>query len=192
VEVVDGATREMPRNLTVNKHGSRAQEKEGLRRSYRPAHVRILFVGESPPASGRFFYQADSGLYRALRNTFLAAFPALPEDGFLHSFQKLGCYLVDLCGKPVDRLNSKKRKQACRDGEARLARTLKALQPKIIITVVRSISANVRRAQASANWKGLHVELPYPGRWKEHRIAFDDELKPVLRKELAHSKSRKK
>jgi hypothetical protein len=189
VEVADGEAREMPRNLTVNKHKSGAEEKERLRRSYRPVRVRILFVGESPPASGRFFYQADSGLYRAIRDTFQAALPALPEDDFLHSFQNLGCYLVDLCGKPVDRLNSEKRKQACRDGEVRLARTLEELRPKTVITVIRSISANVRRAQASANWKGLHVELPYPGRWKEHRIAFENSLKPILRKELAHGKS---
>ena len=167
------------------------REKERLRRSYRPAHLRILFVGESPPASGRFFYQADSGLYRAIRNTFRAAFPVLREDDFLHSFQNLGCYLVDLCGKPVDCLNTAGRRQACRDGEPRLARTIKELQPKIVITVVRSISANVRRAQASANWKGLIVELPYPGRWKEHRIAFEDALKPVLRKELPRPKPRK-
>jgi hypothetical protein len=179
-------------NLAANRQRIKDREKERLRRSYRPAHVRILFVGESPPASGRFFYQADSGLYRAIRNTFRAAFPALPKDDFLHSFQTLGCYLVDLCGKPVDRLNSEKRKQACRDGEARLARTLKELRPQIVITVLRSISANVRSAQASADWKGLYVELPYPGRWKEHRIAFEDTRKPVLRKELAHSKSRKK
>ena len=31
--------------------------RERLRRRYRPARVRILFVGEAPPASGRFFYQ---------------------------------------------------------------------------------------------------------------------------------------
>jgi hypothetical protein len=43
----------------------RAIGREHLRKHYRPDRVRILFVGESPPASGRFFYQADSGLYRA-------------------------------------------------------------------------------------------------------------------------------
>jgi hypothetical protein len=45
--------------------------RERLRRRYRPDGVRILFVGEAPPASGRFFYQADSGLYRAVRDTFV-------------------------------------------------------------------------------------------------------------------------
>jgi len=189
VEVANGDASEMPQNLTVNKQRKKHRENERLRRSYRPAHVRILFVGESAPASGRFFYQADSGLYRAIRNTFRAALPALPEDDFLHSFRNLGCYLVDLCGLPVDRLNSEERKQACRDGEDRLSRALKEFQPKIVITVVRSISANVRRAQESAHWKGLYVELPYPGRWKEHRVSFEQALKPVLCKELDRMKS---
>ncbi len=160
------------------------RKKERLRSRYRPARVRILFVGESPPASGRFFYQADSGLYRAIRDTFRAALPALPEEGFLDSFRNLGCYLVDLCGDPVDRLSPERRKQACREGEFRLTRMLKELRPEVVIVVIRSITKNVRRAQESANWTGLHIELPYPGRWKTHRIAFKHGLKPVLRREL--------
>jgi hypothetical protein len=63
----------------------------------------MLFVGESP-ASGRFFYRADSGLYRAIRQTFLSAFPDLKDADFLESFRQLDYYLVDLCGSPVDRL----------------------------------------------------------------------------------------
>lgn len=188
MEVAAGDASEMPQNSTVNKQRRKDRENEHLRRSYRPVRVRILFVGESAPASGRFFYQADSGLYRAIRDTFRVALPALPEDDFLHSFRDLGCYLVDLCSRPVDRLNAEARKQACRDGEARLARTLRELQPGIVVTVVRSITASVGRAQASANWSGLHLELPYPGRWKEYRIAFQKALKPVLRRELTQHK----
>ena len=151
-----------------------------MRRRYRPARVRMLFVGEAPPASGRFFYQADSGLYRAIRGAFVDACPHIAEDNFLKSFQELGCYLVDLCGKPVDRMNSKQRRRACRDGEVRLAKILKQLRPKIVITVVRSIAANVRRSESRAAWSGRHIELPYPGRWIRHRTAFLAALKPIV------------
>ena len=152
-----------------------------MRRRYRPAQVRILFVGEAPPASGRFFYRADSGLYRAIRDAFVDACPNVAEDNFLKSFQELGCYLVDLCGKPVDRMNGVQRRRACRNGEVRLARILKRLRPKIVITVVRSIAGNVRRAESRAAWSGRHIELPYPGRWTRHRTAFLATLKPILR-----------
>jgi hypothetical protein len=141
----------------------------------------MLFVGEAPPASGRFFYQADSGLYRAIRDAFVDACPNVHEDDFLHSFRELGCYLVDMCGKPVDRMNSKQRREACRDGEVRLARILKLLRPEIVITVVRSIAANVRRSQRRASWSGQNIDLPYPGRWIRHRRAFLATLTPILR-----------
>jgi hypothetical protein len=158
--------------------------RERLRRRYRPNAVRILFVGESPPASGRFFYRMDSGLYRAVRDGFVAAFPALGAAGFLESFRDLGCYLVDLCAQPVDRLGKEQRQQACLAGEARLTRSIRRLQPAVIITVVRSIGTNVERARQRANWTGLHVQVSYPGRWHRHRAAFLEALIPVLQREI--------
>lgn len=155
--------------------------RERLRRRYRPSRVRVLFVGESPPASGRFFYQADSGLYRALRGAFLAAGQAAPEADFRDAFRTLGCYLVDLCGSPVDRLTAPARLRICRESEVRLSRILRKLQPDTVIVVVRSIANNVLRAEQHANWSGRHIELPYPGRWSRHREAFLAALVPVLR-----------
>jgi hypothetical protein len=99
----------------ANAIASRARER--LRKHYRPHKVRILFVGESPPASGRFFYQADSGLYRAVRDTFATAFPSLPKSEFLKSFRSLGCYLVDLCGQPVDHMSRDARECAVARGK---------------------------------------------------------------------------
>ena len=105
----------------------------------------MLFVGEAPPASGRFFYQADSGLYRAIRDAFVDACPNIAEDNFLKSFQELGCYLVDLCGKPVDRMNSKQRRRACRDGEVRLARDPETASPQN-----RDHGSSINRGQREA------------------------------------------
>jgi hypothetical protein len=164
--------------------------RERLRRRYRPARVHLLFVGEAPPASGRFFYQEDSGLYRAIRGAFIAALPGLLEDDFLESFRSLNCYLVDLCGRPVDRLDPADRKQARTEGEIPLSRIIRRLQPKILITIVRAIAPNVIRAQQLSNWRGVDLVLPYPGRWKQHRAAFDQLLIPVLKKELTEKLGR--
>lgn len=161
------------------------RKREHLRRRYRPDQVRILFVGEAPPVSGRFFYRSDSGLYRAVRDTFLEAFPSLPTNEFLEVFRDLGCYLVDLCGEPVDHLARSVRTNICGTGEVRLARTIRTLCPTVIVTLVRSIRASVRRAQQMADWTGLHLELPYPGRWKHLRIEFQRQLVPVLLKTLS-------
>jgi hypothetical protein len=175
----------MTRSLRANREAALARER--LRARYRPAHVRLLFVGEAPPASGRFFYQADSGLYRAVREAFVALLPALRDADFLESFRAQGCYLVDLCATPVDRLSGEQRRQVCRDSEVRLSRMVKRLQPNIIITVVRSIAANVTRAQHRANWSGVSLELPYPGRWRHHRVAFVEALIPALLPVLSKS-----
>jgi hypothetical protein len=161
-----------------------ASSKERLRRRYRPERVKLLFIGEAPPASGHFFYQADSGLYRAVRSTFIAVFPKLTNEDFLKSFRTFGCYLVDLCGTPVDRLNKSQRRKVCKDGEARLSRTIQNLRPKIVITIVRSIENNVARAMIRARRNESSLNLPYPGRWKKHRMEFEKILAPVLRKEL--------
>jgi len=162
------------------------ESRERLRRQYRPRRVRILFVGEALPASGRFFYHADSGLYRAIRDTFMAAFPSLRSSNgkFLDAFRGMGCYLVDLCGKPVDRMDRSSRRCVCEAGEKCLARKLRKLRPMIVITVVRSIGSNIRRAEAAAGWSGLHLELPYPGRWHHFRVTFRRKLTPLLRTAL--------
>ena len=161
------------------------RSRERLRKRYRPERVRLLFVGEAPPASGRFFYRANSGLYRAIRDTFLDAFPSLGKDDFLESFSALGCYLVDLCGEPVDQMSRRSRERICHSGEERLARRLRQLRPKVIVTVVRSIESSVRRAEAGAKWSGVEVALPYPGRWHHYRTVFREKLTPVLRGSLA-------
>jgi hypothetical protein len=163
---------------------TRLGEREQLRERYRPRHVRILFVGEAPPASGRFFYQGDSGLYRAIRYAFEKALPRVHDRGFLEAFQGLGCYLVDLCGRPVDRLGRAGRTRVCAAGEARLSKIVRELRPEITVTLLKSIQKHVERVLAEAKWSGIHVVLPYPGRWHQHREEFTRRLVPILRRTL--------
>src|SRR5687767_7532298 len=54
--------------------GELKDPREQLRLRYRPRDVQLLFVGESKPASGTFFYQADSHLYRAVREACLRSY----------------------------------------------------------------------------------------------------------------------
>lgn len=165
--------------LKSKKEGTVARER--LRRRYRPVRARVLFVGEAPPASGRFFYKADSGLYRAIQDAFATAGKTGPGDDFLDTFRAFGCYLVDLCGEPVDRMNKSARLGTCRKSELRLSRMLRQLRPEVVVVVVRSIVKNVQRSQKSAGWSGRQIELPYPGRWRRHRAVFLEGLIPLLR-----------
>lgn len=155
-----------------------------LRRSYRPKQVRLLFVGESPPASGRFFYARDSGLYRAMLQTFATVDPAITDQNFLPVFQASGSYLVDLCPVPVDRLFLAQRRAARQSYEATLTRAIIRLRPKAIATLLRAIEGNVAQAIRGAKWKGTVIHLPYPGRWEHLRIQFHAQLTPVVERLL--------
>lgn len=153
---------------------------EQLRRLYRPEQVRLLFVGEAPPASGRFFYARNSGLYRAMLAVCTAVDPSINSEKFLDLFQATGCYLVDLCPHPVDRLSPRQRRAACAYSEKLLAREITRLRPQIIASLVRSIEGNVANAIARAQWKGPTIHLPYPGRWQRLRLQFTERLAPVM------------
>jgi len=157
------------------------RQKENLRRSFQPERIRLLFIGEAPPASGRFFYQGDSGLYRAMRDAFCNAGFEITDANFLAAFRSAGCYLVDLCATPVDKLTAKSRRAACRRSEASLAESITGLRPEMIATVVRSIEVNVIQAAAHADWHGSLLHLPYPGRWARNRDIFVDALAPTIR-----------
>jgi len=156
------------------------RRRETLRRRYCPVDVRLLFIGEAPPRSGRFFYERDSGLYRAIRDAFLSIDPSLSNETFLDAFQAAGCYLIDICPYPVDHLDSRSRRVACAAGEASLCRNIRKLQPRAIVTLLRSIRENVDRSIFCAGWHGHLIEVPYPGRWVRHREIFLAALTPQL------------
>jgi hypothetical protein len=158
------------------------REREGLRQSFLPRRVQLLFIGESPPASGRFFYSANSGLYRAMRMAFQIAGPGVDDENFLAVFQQRGCYLTDLCPEPVDRLDRDRRLFLRTAGEKHLARQIKRFRPAIVAPVLRSIAGNVRNAALLAAWDGPIVQFPYPGRWSRHREVFTEALVPIIRR----------
>jgi hypothetical protein len=147
----------------------------------------MLFVGESPPASGRFFYHRDSGLYRALRDAFRVVDRSITDENFLEAFQQAGCYLVDTSRQPVDRLGPASRRKACLAGESLLSRRIRTLQPETIVTLVLSIREIVERAAHRASWSGTLLAVPYPGRWIHHRKMFLEVILPHLRKLLDSS-----
>jgi hypothetical protein len=142
-----------------------------LRARYRPSSVRILFVGESSPAGGTHFYQADSQLYRATREAFgLGLNVVQPPEGaaFLAWFQELGCWLVDLADRPVDRSPVGERLEAVDAGIPGLARLLQELRPVRVIAVLRRIAPAVRRAAQEAGIDDHEIDvIPFPTRqWR--------------------------
>lgn len=160
---------------------------ERQRRLYRPEQVRVLFIGESPPAGGTFFYDANSKLYRVTREAFEAAIPALRrKPDFLTAFQHLGCYLEDLALVPVNGLRDDERKQACAEGIAPLARRIKTNRPLVVTLVIKRIERPARDALTRAGLGDLPIQkLPFPGR-HALELAYRAELTDLVRSWKRH------
>jgi hypothetical protein len=94
-------------------------------------------------------------LYRAIRDAFCLIDPSVTDDRFLEIFQKAGCYLIDACAEPVDHLDTRSQRAACVASEPFLGRKISRIQPAGIVTLLRSIQGNVRRAADRAEWHGL-------------------------------------
>lgn len=154
---------------------------ERLRRRYKPDDVRVLFVGESPPAGGTFLYRSNSKLYDATREAFERAIPRLArEDDFLSAFGRLGCYVDDLALYPVNHLDLKapERLQARAAGVKPLARRIKPLRPRVAVVVMKAIVNDVRDALELADHGAVKREdLPFPGR---HRDRYVEELAELV------------
>lgn len=154
----------------------RSIDQEQIRNSFRPNSIKLLFIGEAPPASGRFFYCRNSGLFRAMRDAFQLADRSINGENFLSHFKASGYYLIDLCASPVDQLNPPERRLARKSAVPTLATKISELRPLKIATLLRSIESDVLHAIAMANWKGPILHLPYPGRWIQHKKAFNEAL----------------
>lgn len=131
---------------------------EQKREGFRPTKVKVLFVGESRPANGTFFYEGDSNLAKYTCEAFSPAGGPMPEISvFLRQFKAKGCFLVDLCPHPVNRLSRVERRKARRQGEVPLAKVMADLRPLAIIVVMRGIAGNVEQAILLARLSGVPV-----------------------------------
>lgn len=147
---------------------------EALRRQYRPDSIRVLFIGESPPAGGTFFYAANSNLYRHTRDAFARVYTLDPGKPFLQRFQTLGCYLDDLCLEPVNHLSNAQRRAKYQEYAPALTDRLRKYQQQALISVKKSIEGQVRQAASRAGLQDRPLySLPFPAMGHQHRFVSD-------------------
>lgn len=154
-----------------------------MRRRYKPDEIRVLFIGESPPVGGTFFYYGNSNLYLATKEAFVTAIPKLRMAGeFLAAFAQMGCYLEDLSPVPVNHLNlgdsgqRRERRALRRKGIEPLARRMHPWAPTVVATVMLDMvrTGDIGETLQIAGYREVdQVDLPFPGR---HRDRFVSEL----------------
>jgi hypothetical protein len=159
----------------------RESQLESLRQSFRPERVKVLFIGESRPRGGTFFFAGNSNLAHYTQEAFERLYgPFADTSAFLKRFSALGCYLVDLCSEPVNGFTLLERSTACRAGESTLARAITREQPRAIVVVKMSLKPFVMRAIAQAGMRHEPTMLPFPS--FGHQRRYVDALARVLRK----------
>jgi len=136
-------------------------ELEGLRKSFCPDCITTLFVGESAPASGRFFYSGNSSLFRAMKRVFG------DQESFLEDFRKKGFYLDDLVLTPVNKLERRERSRLRQGAVPELAGRLIKYKPKAVVVVMRAILPMVQKAMRIAGIPYEPLSVPHPafGNW---------------------------
>ena len=156
-------------------------QREKLRRKYRPEPIKVLFIGESPPHQGTFFYSGDSFLYKYTCDAFEKAYGKVwhTHENFLAFFKESGCFLEDLSKEPINHLTKTAQQRAQRRRERRqgaksLAVDLPHLQPRAIIGVMRGIRGNIRWALRGAGvGVGEQLYLPFPNWGRQRRFVHE-------------------
>ncbi len=113
---------------------------ERIRKSFKPDRIKLLLVGESPPASGQFFYVRSlmtKYTSRAFETVFRIDFS--DTTSFLKFFQNKGCYLEDLTMTPVNKMPTVEREKTLEQGIIRLSKKLIDFDPEAIVIVLKKI-----------------------------------------------------
>jgi hypothetical protein len=159
------------------------EQREALREEFLPVPITTLFIGESAPIGGTFFYQENSILFKATR----AAFGQ--EDKFLQFFVESGFYLDDLVLTPVNHLPGPERRRVCREWVPSLAKRLKKYKPLAIVTLKKTIHPMVLQAMRLADLACPVYSLPFPDQGNQRR--FHTELIDII-PDLPTAPSKKK
>jgi hypothetical protein len=150
-------------NLEARGRMTNIEPVEVTRLRYRPDRITTLFVGESAPLSGDFFYRNNSALVRYMQQATEKAIGDGDGQNFLDRFKALGWYLDDLVLTPVDHPLPKQRKQLCREARASLAERIRAYQPLAIVSLLHRIERDVSEAADMASSDAPRYVVPFPG-----------------------------
>jgi len=165
------------------------------RNKYKPRRVNILFIAESPPSSGGYFYSEKTiGKDHLFRETMKALefWPSgrpmrkdCDKRSMLSEFRSLGFFLIDTCEFPVDKLPPRERRISTIRGAMTLPGRVGALCPDRILIVKKTVFKPAIQALSKTGFarRVLNTEpLPFPshGNQKKYRTM----LRRLVKKKL--------
>jgi hypothetical protein len=152
---------------------------EKIRQSYRPNDIQLLLVGESPPASQKFFY-VKSAMTTYTAQAFEKAHGVcfVDDQEFLQYFKKCGCYLDDLCHEPVDDLPTAKREERLKESIDGLAQRIQEMNPPVLVIALKKVERYVREAVNKSGRQPKMFALPFAG--NGHQTKYVAQLSDIL------------
>lgn len=159
-----------------------------FRRKFEPASVKLVIVAESPPASGKYFYNPEGAVSEPLFSALMLqlGFTPTSRESGLQEFQQRGWVLVDATYEPVNALDDQDRDGVITRDYHLLRDDLAAMLPDRSIPIIL-MKANVcrllerRLTEDGFNVRnnGRVVYFPSTGRQKDFQRQFSEILKSV-------------
>lgn len=155
-------------------------EIENLRNEYRPKKIKVLFVGESAPFGGAFFYKEAGLVHDQFRQT-LTPFVG-KNTSFVKAFMAAGFYLDDLVLEPVNRLSRSQRKAAHVNSIPSMTARLTEYEAPFVVAFMKDIALPVAQAIIASEVRCRFEVVPFPGhgRQGEFRASMDAILPEIL------------
>ena len=150
---------------------------QNLRDKYLPDNLKYIFVLESPPASGLYFYDESGKTSEPLFKEMMKLLNVTPKnkrDG-LKLFQKAGYLLVDATYQPVNELKGKKRNDVILRDFSNLVEDLEKVSAGKQIPIIL-VKANIcrflesRLMQKGFNVLNNGVVVPFPSTGHQKRF----------------------
>lgn len=154
------------------RRGHTMNDTEAIRSQYKPEWIVTLFVGESAPISGDFFYKGNSALTRHMRTAMEAAGLASNAD-FLATFKSLGWYLDDLVLDPINNLTPTLRKARHREWQENLRERIAAYRPRAVVSLLYAIRDIVEVAAARGAKDSRTYAVHFPGNGQQKAFSAD-------------------
>jgi hypothetical protein len=154
-----------------------------FRRQYQPTSPRLIIVAESPPVSGKYFYNPDGAATEPLFSAFMQQIGVKPltKQLGLRRLQEAGWLLVDATYEPVnDYADPKKDLVIVRD-YPQLQDDLTHLSPDrgvpivlIKVNVCRLLEARLSTDGFDVINRGTAIPFPSTGQQGKFRALFSD------------------
>jgi hypothetical protein len=158
-----------------------------LREKFRPEKFRAIFVAESPPASGGYFYDPNGRVTEKLFSALMKAIgfkykEATKTDGLLE-FQCRGLFLLDATYRPVNKLPPPDRNNQILEDYPKLLDDLRAIKGIESIPIILVKKDVCRLLEPKLDEDGFNVAnqgqlLYFPSHSRERK--FQTQLKAIL------------